>query len=386
MCSQYSLFRERRILLHFLERRTEPDASNLFSKDTVNFHGRMSDEKSHNPLDKLHLRRPPWKKKDDDGSAASESSEKESLASKLHLPWKKKHDDDDGSKASNTEKEPLVSKPSTSAATPTSTTTPTPKKQEAPTDASSSFARVWEVKMPSAKKTMVHGVLMPTVTGTLGSKLIQRKRRIVIEIHSSEELGKDHVPSPELLRGDSFENVNKEEDISIHAGERVAIRILKPAEKGDDSSDEEDGDAQTVSTIGLHAADEEEKEWVTNYVFGLDDVEVLKTKGSHCELKLGHGSDTQVRHVNFNSEQDVKSFQQVLEKLVNLKHKLTEQRVREFAELSPDVEGGSRIKLLIEIVSGINLPATDEGNKTDAYVIVRLGSREVHRTLPINGT
>ena len=30
-----------------------------------------------------------------------------------------------------------------------------------------------------------------------------------------------------------------------------------------------------------------------------EDVQILKQRGSHCEMKLGHGSDTQVRHVNF---------------------------------------------------------------------------------------
>jgi len=43
---------------------------------------------------------------------------------------------------------------------------------------------------------------------------------------------------------------------------------------------------------------------VTNYALGLDDVEILKSRGAHCEMKLGHGSDTQVRHVHFVNEKD----------------------------------------------------------------------------------
>lgn len=141
-----------------------------------------------------------------------------------------------------------------------------------------------------------------------------------------------------------------------------------------------------MSTIGFHAADEESGAWVTNYVLGLDDVEIIKARGSHCEMKLGHGSDTQVRHVNFSHERDVRSFRQVLEKLLKSKAKLTEQRVRDFRELSPVSEGGLQLRLLVEIVSGIGLPPTDR-NTTDAYVIVRLGgSQEVHRTTPIYGT
>lgn len=104
-------------------------------------------------------------------------------------------------------------------------------------------------------------------------------------------------------------------------------------------------------------------------------------------MKLGHGSDTQVRLVNFSSEKDATSFRQVLENLNNLKEKLTEQLVREFRELSPMKEGeGGRIRLLVEIVSGIGLPVADR-TATDPYVIVRLGgSTEVHRTVPIYNT
>jgi len=82
------------------------------------------------------------------------------------------------------------------------------------------------------------------------------------------------------------------------------------------------------------------------------------------------------------------SFMQVLENLNKCKHKLTEQRVRDFRELSPMAEQGDgvRIRLLVEIVSGINLPVTDR-SATDPYVIVRLGgAKEVHRTIPIYNT
>ena len=243
--------------------------------------------------------------------------------------------------------------------------------------------------MPPAKKTMVHGILMPTMQGTFGSVLIQKKRRFAIEIHSSDDdLGapSSEGPSSTLLRGDSLAAVGEE---VLHGDERVVVRILKPASAKDGSDDDssQGGDHGTISTIGFHAADEETDTWVTNYVLGLDDIQILKSRGSHCEMKIGHGSDTQVRHVHFSSDKDAKSFQQVLEKLIKLKQRLTEQRVRDFRELTPVAEGGSgRIRLLIEIVSGLSLPVADR-TATDPYVIVRLGgSHEVHRTTPIYGT
>jgi hypothetical protein len=243
--------------------------------------------------------------------------------------------------------------------------------------------------MPPAKKTMVHGVLMPTMGGTFGSVLIQKKRRFAIEIHSSDDdLGAPSSEGPAtLLRGDSLGGGVGEEVLG--GNEKVIVRILKPASAKDGSDDDssQGGDHGTISTIGFHAVDEETDSWVTNYMLGLDDVQILKSRGSHCEMKIGHGSDTQVRNVHFSSDRDAKSFQQVLENLIKMKQRLTEQRVRDFRELSHvDQGGGGRIRFLIEIVSGINLPVADR-TTTDPYVIVRLGgSHEVHRTKPIYKT
>jgi len=165
---------------------------------------------------------------------------------KLHLPWKRhNHNDDVNSVAS--EKQPLnPSTPSTKKITP-------PQQQHYGSFASNArLNRVWDVKMPPAKKTMVHGVLVPTMGGTLGSKLIQRKRRIVIEIHS-DDFDLD-APCESLLRGDSFQGTHDNDVLGVE--DKVIVRILKPSKSGanDESSDE--GDYKTISTIGFHAAEE----------------------------------------------------------------------------------------------------------------------------------
>lgn len=151
------------------------------------------------------------------------------LKDKLHLPWKRRGDD--GSSAAS-EQQPLFSSSPTG--------TPSKKKEQeygSFADTNARVTRVWDVKMPPAKKTMVHGVLMPTMGGTFGSVLIQKRRRIAIEIHSDDTL--EEAPSASLLRGDSLEHVH-ENDV-LQPGEKVVVRILKPASKGgstDESSEE----------------------------------------------------------------------------------------------------------------------------------------------------
>lgn len=155
--------------------------------------------------------------------------------------------------------------------------------------------------------------------------------------------------------------------------------------------------------------------WTLAHIYDLDDVEILKTRrGGHCQIKFGHGSDTQVREVNYSSEKEgtrsriasccnkysyypylsytflslctASSFCQVIEHLRALQSKRTEQRVHEFRSLSPDSkQDTSRIQLLVEIVSGIRLPIADKST-SDPYVIVRMGAEEVHRTKPIYNT
>jgi hypothetical protein len=45
--------------------------------------------------------------------------------------------------------------------------------------------------------------------------------------------------------------------------------------------------------------------WTQAHIYDLDDVHILKVRrGGHCQIKFGHGSDTQVREVNYSSEQE----------------------------------------------------------------------------------
>lgn len=141
------------------------------------------------------------------------------------------------------------------------------------------------------------------------------------------------------------------------------------------------------SYLSLHSNQEKEYgAWTQGHIFDLDAVEILKMRDhGWCEIKYGVKSDTQVREVHFNSEKEVESFAQVVQKLKTLQAKRNERRAHEFCQISPDSAGDGKIRLLVEIVSGVRLPIAD-GRSSDPYVIVRLGSEEIHRTKPIYNT
>lgn len=169
------------------------------------------------------------------------------------LHWRPgNHRSGDDSTASGGEKKSLVS-------------TSSPRPETPPPVSTPRATRVWDVKMPPAKKTMVGGRLVPTVGGTVGvSKLLQKKRRISLEIHVDEGeylkgLNESRSPDPQvmqgLLRGESVVKMRDHE--VLHVGENVIVRLLKPGtdnEAHDEHSDE--GDSHSVSTLGINGADE----------------------------------------------------------------------------------------------------------------------------------
>ena len=116
--------------------------------------------------------------------------------------------------------------------------------------------RVWDVKMPPVQKHMVHGLLVPTVGGTIGSRLMQKTRRISVEIHTEEDemlLGVSDSPTrggqvmSGLLRGDSRRMMEDSE--VLHEGERVFVRILKPADQQDDHDDDSTSEGMHVDAL-----------------------------------------------------------------------------------------------------------------------------------------
>lgn len=123
---------------------------------------------------------------------------------------------------------------------------------------------------------------------------------------------------------------------------------------------------------------------------------IFKSSGRVCEVKLGSSSEVIVRDIKFDSEEDRTSFEKVMDKLSTLERERAHRRVTAYKDkdrkpqkelnwalkeraLSMRDEGIETINLLVEIVSAIDIPVADVYS-SDAYVIVRMGGKEVHRT------
>jgi hypothetical protein len=286
--------------------------------------------------------------------------------------------------------------------------------------------KTWDVKMPAIKKHMISGHMVPTVRGAT-RLLFQKNRRLTIEIHGapvySMDTGQSIVSAmtpvrsgrmQELLSGGSPE----QDKPLLNAKDVVLVRIMRVSYDQDDSNNGGDGD---LSTLGPYAPDDvQEGHLVEHYSYRLEDVAVVRQHGRTCEMKLGTGQETVVRDLKFESEKDAMLFDECLTEM-NL---LLKDRAKRLAEeyrnnrraqtpgagffsmdgsssTTPDrapkssgsraismpmgdiEEGDVNIRLLIDIVGAIDLPVADLIS-TDAYVVVRLGSREIHKTKVIS--
>jgi hypothetical protein len=131
-------------------------------------------------------------------------------------------------------------------------------------------------------------------------------------------------------------------------------------------------------------------------------VVVLKSYGRSCEVKFGTNNEVIVRDIKFDSEKDRLSFQRVMDKFSALERERAESQYeayksskqgsdskskKEYKDSSairtmalPGLEEGTEpINLLVEIVSAMDIPVADLFS-SDAYVIVQMGGKEVHRT------
>ena len=151
-----------------------------------------------------------------------------------------------------------------------------------------------------------------------------------------------------------------------------------------------------------------DNEWNEYKRYGLDLVQHQKTQGAYVEIRLGAGSETVVRDFHFGSDAEAQQFVRALEACKTLEAERTQRQIKSYQQelqasasksnkkgfnaaasepanvtrgdpKASDTLAGDRIQLLIEIVSGVNVPVGDLLT-SDPYVIVRMGNREVHRT------
>jgi hypothetical protein len=298
--------------------------------------------------------------------------------------------------------------------------------------------RFWDVKMPPKKNRQFKGVMVPSVKGALFGGVMQKERRIVMEIYSNNEddiavvsqissVASPHSISPRrlktVLRGDNQDRGLMDLKGGVLGPEdKIGMRILrkarkKEARKGvisffadsdnkDDDDDKLEEDLRSMSTIGFEEGwpnDPLKKQnaWVEHRRHMLDTVKVLRMHKNCCVLKLGMGGETVTQPVFFINETEANVFCSELEELAGASSRRAMENVSSFrrarsvsrdllsrdasqTEVSvqsvPSLIVDDHISVLVEIVAAYNLPKMDIHGSVDPYVVAFLGQQKIHRT------
>jgi hypothetical protein len=253
----------------------------------------------------------------------------------------------------------------------------------AATNSTTLIAGPYHILSPPIKKSMIHGHLVPTFrSATAVSMLQQPHRRLTIELSSTTPCKNENEELTELQDND-----------------RVLLRIFRLSS---DMSSSPRAAEETVTSPFESSGNN----WVEHKVYRLDEIEILKqiVKKDCVEVQLGLGNDTIVRDFRFvvpgaPPEPGMLHFCQTIERMKVLEQKRAQRQLDQYTLESPLPQSAAegmdtaatttgaasshRIQILVEIVSATNLPVADLV-ATDAYVVVRFGTKEVHRTAVIS--
>jgi hypothetical protein len=216
----------------------------------------------------------------------------------------------------------------------------------------------------------------------------RRRRKISLEVHRTYR-------SPTKFYDECFVRVLEP---ATKAGRRAARRRARHRTSGqpeaslatiDAEDDEDDGDEDStvVPAEYLDGARDEENTgiegWRAKYRFPISGLKVKNTYKDAVIVAILLGKLKQTRELIFDSVSLAEDFCKVLEKELEGEEQRAEAKVK--AEFGDIVMPQGEITLLMEIVSGWNLPIGDF-DKSDPFVICMLNGKEVHRTKYISKT
>lgn len=125
--------------------------------------------------------------------------------------------------------------------------------------------------------------------------------------------------------------------------------------------------------------------WIETECLSLDDVAVNKRVQNICIITtMRVGKKNKTREVIFSNEREAKAFDKLIRKQKKEVAHLLRKRLADVLG-NGNISPMENIKILVEIVAAYDLPVGDL-KSSDPYVLVRMGSREIHRTKHLSKT
>jgi hypothetical protein len=287
---------------------------------------------------------------------------------------------------------------------------------------------------------MISGHLLPTLrSATAISMLQQPKRQLSIVVLTSSD-------SSSTSSSSKISQLHDDDRVLLRIC-RLASDLPTSPKNNNNNSNDDNSETNTSpipnqntehNNYDTTTKNSNTMNWVEHKVYRLEEVQVLKQRKDSIELQLGLGNDTIVRDFKFviptttttesNTDGPIAHFCSMILIMKELEQKRAMQQMEAYKALlllqqqqqsppppppqsgskvsttasttdiattttgsnttmivstTPKNKVSSKIQLLVEIVSITNLPITDLLS-TDAYVVVRLGAHEIHRTSVIS--
>jgi hypothetical protein len=169
--------------------------------------------------------------------------------------------------------------------------------------------------------------------------------------------GKKDEPAPTMTPTDS-----ETDDFSIMGGDDFSIM----------------GDG-VGSKSGLSTC-----QWIAKYKLPLKNVTVNERVQEACSITTRYKNIDQTRNITFNSEEEAVAFCTMIKEQKELD--IGRESLRFKASIGNiKLKENERVDILVEIVSGFNLPAADLLS-SDPFVQVKMNGKEIHCTKHISKT
>jgi hypothetical protein len=176
--------------------------------------------------------------------------------------------------------------------------------------------RTWDAKCAPAKKRVIAGKLVPTVRGAFSGRLLQKKRRIAIEIHGPDNSEENNdpdatkvsgLPTPKrgMLRSpETAQRLTIDLSKELQDDDRIVIRILKPRKAWGFSKDPDDSsESEEEEDVDGGSSSRDDGDWVEYRKFGVDEIEDEELSKNGWEATMGLGANQERREIKFESNE-----------------------------------------------------------------------------------
>ena len=279
----------------------------------------------------------------------------------------------------------------------------------------------WKVGMTPAKTLVVLGGTIPIPKPNF---FVRHKRRIVIEVHRRWDPEDSTATTSSNSENQDGKALGEEDEVFFCIQKLQKMDLDDTSNNCAEDSDNEQVESEDESNDNDEQQDTVVKTWIEHYRYPVSALTLTSIKNNRIDLELGIGDNKEERDMEFVSEKEASEFDALWNDLLERAKNRATRQLQDYQEqmegkdmsenekavaddlLKEDAEAimeesvgtgcestddndtgdednttTTKIQLLIDIVSGSNLPIGDtlEGT-SDPFVVIQMNGKDLHKT------